>query len=80
MLGTIALIALAAAGYAGVNPLVIGIGAIVNGFIGLHHPPGKAETLRARGAYWGAFFTSLPIHLVFAAATFGIGWALAAIT
>lgn len=48
MLGTIALVALAVAGFYQTQLLlVLPLATIVNSFLGLHYPPGKALMLQA---------------------------------
>ncbi len=73
MLGTIALIAWAVCGYLKVHLLILVPAAMINAFLGLHFPPGKAEALQARGMYWQTFLWSVPLQAALAALIYGIG-------
>lgn len=76
MLGTVSLAALVALGFLQYPWWVIAPFGIVNSFIGLHFPAGKAQMLRERGQYWQVFLSSLPLQFVFAAIVFGLGYGL----
>lgn len=43
-------------------------------FVGLHHPPEKAQAARERGFYWRIYFGSLPLMTLFCLFVFGIGY------
>lgn len=77
MLGTVTLIAGIAIGL-GQMPLwlVLPLG-VVNAFIGVHHPAGRAASLRARGMYWRVFAFSLPVQIAFIALLYGLGYGIA---
>jgi hypothetical protein len=77
MLGTIALIALGISGFAQVHFLIaLPLATIVNSFIGLHYPAGKAMALQGRGIYWQTFLYSLPIQAIFAAVVYALGYGI----
>lgn len=67
MLGTLSLIAIVVCGAFKVTPFVLPFFVIINSFIGLHYPPGKAEMLRELGTYWKVFWGALPLHAVLSA-------------
>lgn len=76
MLGTLSLIALFALGLWQYSFLVLFPFSVVNGFIGLHFPEGKAAVLAERGQYWSSFLFSLPLQLLFCSIVFGIGYGI----
>lgn len=76
MLGTITLIALVVLGYIHFSLWVLIPAAIINAFIGLHFPSGKADTLKERGMYWSVFFQSLPLQAVLAGVFYGVGYGI----
>tara|TARA_Y100001934_G_C12150087_1_gene676869 strand:+ start:105 stop:347 length:243 start_codon:yes stop_codon:yes gene_type:complete len=76
MLGTVALILLLIAGYLHLSLWWLVPAIIVNSFIGLHFPPGKAMKLVQMGEYWKTFLYTLPLQGVFAGLVFAIGYGL----
>ncbi|WP_430448714.1 hypothetical protein [Rhodophyticola sp.] len=74
MLGTVSLVALFVLGLLSMSPWLIIPFAVVNAFIGVHFPAGKADMLRERGTYWQVLLSSLPLQAVFAGGVFGIGY------
>lgn len=76
-LGAISLIALAVLGFNQVNLFIIIPFAVVNAFVGLHYPPGKAEMLKARHGEVGYLKTligTVPIQGLFALVVYGGGY------
>lgn len=76
MLGTLTLMALVVLGYIEFPAWILVPVAVVNAFIGLHFPAEKAETLKARNAYWSVFFQSLPLQAILATLVYGLGYAI----
>jgi hypothetical protein len=74
MLGTISLIFILIAGYFQLTFWLLIPAAIVNSFLGLHFPTGKAQLLSSRGQYWSTFMASLPLQALLAAVIFGAGY------
>jgi hypothetical protein len=74
MLGTVALILLLIAGYLHLSFWWLVPAIVINSFLGLHFPYGKAKMLQENGAYWRSFFYSLPLQGVFAGLVFAIGY------
>ena len=79
MLGTIALIVILIAGYLELSFWCLVPAAIINAFLGLHFPHGKAQFLQAQGQYWRTYFASLPLQALFTAAVFGVGYGASAL-
>lgn len=73
MIATVSLIVCVLLGYAGGTMLWLIPISILNGFLGLHFPPGKAAILAGRGEYWATYFYSLPLQCVLAAGLYGLG-------
>ena len=76
MFATLSIIALVALGFIAAPFWVVVPFALLNGYIGLHFPAGKAQTLRERGQFWQVWATSLPIQALLALVIFGIGYAI----
>lgn len=74
MLGTISLIALFTMGFFHFSVIILIPFVIVNMFLGLHFPPGKAEMLQERGTYWSVAIGSAPLQAILAAVIYGIGY------
>ena len=76
MLGTASLIALIVVGFLGYPIWIVVPFAVINAFLGLHFPPGKAQAIRERGQYWQLWLMSLPLQAILAAIFFGIGFGI----
>tara|TARA_R110002096_G_scaffold7102_9_gene31527 strand:+ start:18 stop:263 length:246 start_codon:yes stop_codon:yes gene_type:complete len=74
MLGTLSLIMLIVFGFLQVSPFIIVAFTIINGFLGLHYPAGKAEVLKQRGLYWNVYLSSLPLQALLASIFFFVGY------
>ena len=79
MLGTISIIVVLILGFIHFSIWIIIPAAIINGFIGIHFPPGKAMMLQERNMYWGTYFYSLPLQAILVAAVYGVGYGLGAL-
>ncbi|WGF89893.1 hypothetical protein [Marinivivus vitaminiproducens] len=76
MLGTLTLLASVVLGYVLFPVWIAVVLGVANGFIGLHHPPGRAQALRERGAYWRVLIYSLPLQIAVTGGLYGLGYGL----
>ncbi|PKP74228.1 MAG: hypothetical protein CVT84_09460 [Alphaproteobacteria bacterium HGW-Alphaproteobacteria-6] len=76
MIGTLSLIALGVLGYLKFPIWIVLPFSILNAFVGMHFPAGKADVARGRGMYWNIWLMSLPLQAILAAVIFGIGFGI----
>lgn len=79
MLGTISLIALFVTGFMHYSWLLLIFFTVLNSFLGVHFPQGKAQMLAARGEYWKTILVSAPLQFILAALIFGLGYGCGAL-
>lgn len=75
-LGSVTLLALVVLGYLSLSYFWIVPLAVINTFIGMHFPSGKANLAKSRGLYFRSLISSFPLQLLFAAVFYGLGYGL----